>query len=193
MVLARLVTVDETVPRVFSGGSGGSGGGGGGSKGSGGSTGITSGGVIKAAGPSMPSYVVTGTWMQNAAGQWMFADKERTYAKEWAAVHNPYASTAAGQSAYDWFRFDEAGFLMTGWYQDEEGNRYYLNPVSDGTQGRMLTGWNWIDGQCLYFEEESNGSRGALRRNAVLADGKQTNENGAWIVNGVVQRQEMNR
>ena len=57
----------------------------------------------------------------------------------------------------------------------------------------MLTGWNWIDGQCLYFEEESNGSRGTLRRNAVLADGKQTNENGAWIVNGVVQRQEMNR
>lgn len=52
----------------------------------------------------------------------------------------------------------------------------------------MLTGWNWIDGQCLYFEEESNGSRGALKRNAVLADGKQTNENGAWIVNGVVQR-----
>ena len=57
----------------------------------------------------------------------------------------------------------------------------------------MLTGWNWIDGQFLYFEEESNGSRGTLRRNAVLADGKQTNENGAWIVNGVVQRQEMNR
>ncbi len=106
------VTVDETVPRVSTGGSGG---GGGSSKGSGGggggsSTGITSGGVTRAAGPSMPSYVVTGTWMQNAAGQWMFADKERTYAKEWAAVHNPYASTADGQSAYDWFRFDEKWF-----------------------------------------------------------------------------------
>ena len=83
--------------------------------------------------------------------------------------------------------------LRTGWYQDEAGDRYYLNPASDGTQGRMLTGWNWIDGQCLYFEEESNGSRGALKRNAVLADGKQTNENGAWIVNGVVQRQETER
>ncbi len=58
--------------------------------------------------------------MQNAAGQWMFADKARTYAKEWAAVHNPYASAENGQSAYDWFRFDEAGFLMTGWYQDED-------------------------------------------------------------------------
>lgn len=189
-VRIQFVTVDETVPRVFSGGSGGSGGGGGGSKGSGGSTGITSGGVIKAAGPSMPSYVVTGTWMQNAAGQWMFADKERTYAKEWAAVHNPYASTAAGQSAYDWFRFDEAGFLVTGWYQDTDGNQYYLNPSSDGTQGRMLTGWNWVGGQCLYFEEESNGSRGALKKNYTAPDGKQTNEQGAWVVNGVVQRQE---
>ena len=158
--------------------------------GGGSSTGITSGGVTRAAGPSMPSYVVTGTWMQNAAGQWMFADKERTYAKEWAAVHNPYASTADGQSAYDWFRFDENGFLVTGWYQDTDGNRYYLNPSPDGTQGRMLTGWNWIDGQCLYFEEESNGTRGALRCNAVLPDGKQTNEHGAWIVNGIVQRQE---
>ena len=47
----------------------------------------------------MPSYVVTGTWVQNAAGQWMFADQERTYAKEWAAVHNPYASAENGQSA----------------------------------------------------------------------------------------------
>lgn len=102
--------------------------------------------MTKAAGPSLPSYVVTGTWVQNAVGQWMFADQARTYAKEWAAVHNPYASAENGQSAYDWFRFDEAGFLMTGWYQDEEGNRYYLNPASDGTQGRMLTGWNWIDG-----------------------------------------------
>ena len=191
-VKIAFVTVDETVPRVSAGGSGG---GGGSSKGSGGggggsSTGITSGGVTRAAGPSMPSYVVTGTWMQNAAGQWMFADKERTYAKEWAAVHNPYASTADGQSAYDWFRFDENGFLVTGWYQDTDGNRYYLNPFPDGTQGRMLTGWNWIDGQCLYFEEEPNGTRGALRCNAVLPDGKQTNEEGAWILNGVVQRRE---
>lgn len=186
------VTVDETVPRVSAGGSGG---GGGSSKGSGGggggsSTGITSGGVTRAAGPSMPSYVVTGTWMQNAAGQWTFADKERAYAKEWAAVYNPYADKSAGQSAYDWFRFDEKGFLVTGWYQDTDGNRYYLNPSPDGTQGRMLTGWNWIDGQCLYFEEESNGTRGALRCNAVLPDGKQTNEEGAWILNGVVQRRE---
>ena len=54
----------------------------------------------------------------------------------------------------------------------------------------MLTGWNWIDGQCLYFEEESNGTRGALRCNTVLPVGKQTNEEGAWILNGVVQRRE---
>lgn len=105
-------------------------------------------------------------------------------------MHNPYANTAVGQSVYDWFRFDEAGFLMTGWYQDTDGNMYYLNPSSDGTQGRMLTGWNWIDGQCLYFEEASNGIRGALRKNYTTADGKQTNEHGAWVVNGVPKRQE---
>ena len=79
---------------------------------------------------------------------------------------------------------------MTGWYQDADGNQYYLNPSSDGTQGRMLTGWNWVGGQCLYFEEESNGIRGALKKNYTASDGKQTNEQGAWVVNGVVQRQE---
>jgi glucan-binding YG repeat protein len=99
--------------------------------------------------------------------------RTRTYANEWAAVHNPYADTAAGQQPYDWFRFDASGFLVTGWYQDTDGNFYYLSPVSDGTMGRMVTGWNEIDGQQFYFEEESNGIRGALKRD-VSAAGRET-------------------
>ncbi len=177
-VRVSFVTVDETVPRVSTGSSGGAGGsggsggsGGGGTSGS--SAGITAIGATRASGPSLPSYVVTGTWVQNAAGQWMFADQERTYANEWAAVHNPYADTAAGQQPYDWFRFDASGFLVTGWYQDTDGNFYYLSPVSDGTMGRMVTGWNEIDGQQFYFEEESNGIRGALKRD-VSAAGRET-------------------
>lgn len=53
--------------------------------------------------------------------------------------------------------------MVTGWFTDKDGNRYYLSPVSDGTQGRMVTGWQTIDGRSYYFQEESNGTRGALR------------------------------
>lgn len=70
----------------------------------------------------------------------MFCDDTRTYASKWAAIYNPYADKTKGQQEYDWFRFDESGYMVTGWFTDVDGNRYYLNPVSDGTQGRMVTG-----------------------------------------------------
>ena len=43
---------------------------------------------------------------------------------------------------------------MTGWYTDGNGDTYYLNPVSDNTLGRMVTGWYLIDGVYYYFNEE---------------------------------------
>ncbi|MEY8338400.1 hypothetical protein AALB16_10320 [Lachnospiraceae bacterium 62-35] len=52
-----------------------------------------------------------------------------------------------------------------------------------------LAGWEWIDnnrdGQagCYYFKED-----GTLLRNAVTPDGYRVNENGLWVVNGVVQK-----
>lgn len=205
-VTVRFVTVDETVFRPgmhggsgsSTGGSGGgsggsgssSGGFGGSSGGSGGGPGSKSGVVVAAgamAGGEIPPYVVTGTWTRDASGRWKFADGTRSYANEWAAVHNPYASPAAGQSTFDWFRFDAEGFLMTGWYTDTDGNVYYLHPVSDGTLGRMYTGWNWIDGKCCYFQEESDGTRGSLKRNMTAPDGSRTNQDGVWVVDGVVQ------
>ena len=127
------------------------------------SSGTTVSGTKNATSSVLPSYVVTGKWIQNAAGKWLFTDQKRTYVNEWAAVHNPYADTSKGQSAFDWFRFDKDGFMVTGWFTDKDGNRYYLSPVSDGTQGRMVTGWQTIDGRSYYFQEESNGTRGALR------------------------------
>lgn len=155
LVTVHFVTEDETTLRA----SGGSGGGGSSSGGS--SKGVTMTGATTAAGMALPGHVVTGTWLQNAAGRWMFTDGSRTYANEWAAVHNPYANTAAGQKIFDWFRFDADGF--------------------------MVTGWCWIDGKCYYFNEQSDGTRGALLCNTVTADGSRTNQEGAWVVDGVVQ------
>ncbi len=170
--------------------SGGSSGGGGGGGGGGSSKGVTTTGATIANDPALPEYAVTGTWMQNAAGRWMFTDGKRTYANEWAAIHNPYANVAAGQSAFDWFRFDAEGFMVTGWYTDTDGRRYYLHETSDGTLGRMVTGWNWIGGNCYYFQEISDGTLGALKRNFTAPDGKQTNQDGIWVMDGIVQTQK---
>ena len=132
-----------------------------------------------------------GNWKQEG-DKWSFKDSSgKEYKNTWAAVVNPYANTAAGQSAFDWFRFDAAGQMMTGWVTDPDGNIYYLNPISDNTKGRMQTGWLWIPDangvkRCYYFNTVSDGYRGKLLRNTVI-DGSTVNADGAWTVNGVVQ------
>lgn len=44
-----------------------------------------------------------------------------------------------------WYRFNEAGYMVAGWYLDIDGNWYFLHNVSDGTQGHMYTGWHQIE------------------------------------------------
>lgn len=175
-VTLRFVTADETVYRNGSGGSGGSSGGSGGSGGGGGSKGVTPAGNKTSSTP--PLGAIVGIWVQTADGKWTFADGGRTYNNEWTYVHNPYAGI--GQEQADWFRFSETGHMVTGWYQDGDGNSYYLNPASDGTLGRMVTGWQMIDGKWYYFNEISDGKRGALLKNTMTPDGYIVDENGVW-------------
>jgi len=170
------------VNKTTSGGSSGGGGGGGGS------TGVTTSGS-KTQSTVLPSYVVSGQWTQAANGKWLFT-AGRTYANEWAAVSNPYADASIGQSDFDWFRFDEDGFMVTGWYIDQAGDTYFLHDVSDNTLGRMYTGWHWIkgaDGQerCYYFNPNSDGFRGRVLKNTTTPDGYAVDANGAWTINGV--------
>ena len=140
----------------------------------------------------IPEYVVAGNWWKNADGTWQFEAGGRSYASEWAAVHNPYADPAKGQSTFDWFRFDADGRMVNGWYTDVDGNTYYLWKEIDGTQGRMLTGWNWLPGSdgvfhCYYFQEKSDGMRGRLYRNTHTPDENLVNADGAWVLDGIVQ------
>lgn len=37
-----------------------------------------------------------------------------------------------------------------------------MNPISDGTQGKMITGWKMIDGKWYYFKEIDDGTMGAM-------------------------------
>lgn len=62
---------------------------------------------------------------------------------------------------------DAAGW----WYQNDDGS--YIN-----------NGWNWVDGKCYYFMPN-----GYCLTGTQTPDGYTVDENGAWVVNGVVQTQ----
>ncbi|MDR2022093.1 MAG: hypothetical protein LBQ71_02300 [Hungatella sp.] len=180
-----LVTLNfKVLDQTTSGGSSGGGGGGGSSRGGGRSVGVTATGNTQ--GPAAPAGAVTGTWMQTANGKWIFASN-RTYTDEWAYISNPYAT--GEQEKASWFRFDKDGFMVTGWQTDPDGNIYYLKSATDGTQGQMLTGWQYIPGDAgqitegvwYFFNTTSDGARGKLLISTVTPDGYSVNERGQWI------------
>lgn len=85
-------------------------------------------------------------------------------------------------SASDWYFLDrQTGFMRTGWFRDEGGQRFFLNPVSDGRKGRMLSGWQWIEGRCYYFDESPGESQGRLFISCVTPDGYSVDGEGRWV------------
>ena len=63
-----------------------------------------------------------------------------------------------------WYHFGADGYMDTGWFKDADGNWYYLNQASDGTQGTMKTGWlKDTDGNWYYLNPVSDGMRGAMK------------------------------
>ena len=63
-----------------------------------------------------------------------------------------------------WYHFGADGYMDTGWFKDADGNWYYLNQASDGTQGTMKTGWfKDTDGNWYYLNPVSDGTRGAMK------------------------------
>ena len=107
---------------------------------------------------------ITGTWKQDENGSWKFYVEDLMYCNTWAYIFNPYA--AGDQNQADWFYFDANGQMVTGWHwipgADGYERCYYLNPVSDGTQGRMY-------------------------QNETTPDGYQAGPSGAWVIDGVEQ------
>lgn len=80
-------------------------------------------------------------WKQDQIG-WWYQKEDGSYQKSgWFLDKN------------NWYYFDASGYMQTGWVQ-ENGNWYYLNPVSDGTKGKMQTGWV-KDGTSWYFTDEN--------------------------------------
>lgn len=116
---------------------------------------------------SSSSPVTTAGWRSNSTG-WWYQNADGSYpANQWLYVDN------------NWFHFDGNGYMQTGWLLDNN-QYYYLNPVSDGTLGRMITGWYWIGGKCYYFNPGPTGTQGAMAANTYI-DGYYVDASGAWV------------
>lgn len=116
----------------------------------------------------------TATWIMDETG-WWYRNADGTYpVNKWEYL------TYNGKS--DWYCFDENGYMKAGWYTDVDGKIYYLNPVSDGFKGAMVTGWAFIDGYWYYFNPVSDGYQGSMYVNTTNPDNFNVNEFGQWIV-----------
>ena len=81
----------------------------------------------------------------------------------------------------DWYYLNQAdGTMKTGWLQHTDGNWYFFNTLSDGSKGKMLTGWQWIDGYCYYFSTAKDVTEGKMLANTKTPDGFLVNADGRW-------------
>lgn len=153
----------------------------------------------------MKDYVIgtNGTWdlLDPKKYDWAFVLNGGERLKNmWASLSYQYEGT----NRTGWYRFSEAGLVLSGWYQDEKGNWYYLNPSHDGWYGEMQTGWhyeegegNWyyldpvtgamatgwreIGGKWYYFNETAQKPYGAMYAGTETPDGYQVGQDGSWL------------
>ena len=114
-----------------------------------------------------------GTWVKDAAGWWYKYPNHTWPANCWIQLE--------WNGTSQWYRFNEAGYMVAGWYLDTDGNWYFLHNVSDGAQGHMYTGWHQIEGKWYYFRENAGGRAGSLVVNGTTPDGYTVDANGVWV------------
>ncbi len=164
---------DETTGGNHTGGNGSGSAGGSGSGGSGLSFGGGVKGSRRGSGKNAVSAeFMSGTWMLDSVGWWYRYENGTWPAGQWLYL--------SWQNRSDWYYFNDAGYMVTGWYHDTAaGCWYYLHPKADGTRGHMYTGWHLIDGKYYYFN-----SSGRLLVNCVTPDGYRVNTLGEWETSG---------
>ena len=131
-----------------------------------------------------------GSWTLSEDGYWYCSVNGLACQNAWAFLYNPYGNNGAGSTG--WYRFDSEGRMLTGWFLDADGRWYYLNPVSNGELGTMITGWQWIANEegtefCYYFFPQPGGPMGAMAVQTTTPDGFEVNEQGRWCVNRTEQ------
>lgn len=98
----------------------------------------------------------------------------------WKYYKDDKALKAWQQINNNWYFFNEDGSLKTGWYLDSNNNRYFLDSSKNADRGVLLSGWQWIDGYCYYFERTDKASFGRMYVNTVV-DGYKLGATGRWI------------
>ncbi len=94
---------------------------------------------------------VTGTWSQDAAGNWSFRSQEGAAKDGWY-----YLNTGNHSAEYNWFCFDANGVMRTGWVPDKNDPSvwYYTGESKDGSEGGLVKGWitDPQDGKKYYLD-----------------------------------------
>ena len=108
---------------------------------------------------------------------WQYIDGDWYYFNE--KHDGTWGRMVTGNWARDakyWYFLGEDGKMLSGLKEINLGRSddglYYFNTAHDGTYGRMMTGWQTINGNLYYFETRHNGTYGAAFRNSI------------WTING---------
>ena len=104
--------------------------------------GKTSGGSSSSSSGGSNNYSSTGSWLRDNVGVW-YCNANRSYTtNNWQQI-----------DGY-WYFFNESGYVKTGWLKSPFSDKwYYLNPVDNGTLGRMLTS-QWVDNGKFYVNAD---------------------------------------
>ena len=125
--------------------------------------------------PTFQAYAVTTRQNTNGnfveeEGNWRFKTPEGSKIEGWVVSNN------------EWFYLDPTtGNLRSGWLRLSDGQTYFLYTIHDGNFGKVVNGWNWIDGYCYYFETADNGQNGILKTKGRTADGYLVDAAGRWV------------
>jgi len=99
-------------------------------------------------------------WVKDATG-WRYQNADFTYA------NSSWKQDKSGQ----WYHFNAAGYMQTGWILDN-GKWYYMNHVPGSLEGAMKTGWIWVNGKWYYMNPVSDGTKGAMQTGWVKVENK---------------------
>ena len=128
----------------------------------------------------------SGSW-----GDWVQSDEE--YFKGSGGSSDPVSPSYPISTVNGW------SAVPGGWSYYRNGNPVKNDWVLDGQfwywfdgNGKMLTGWQWINRKCYYLNPNSAPNAagfpyGACWMNGTTPDGYTVNASGAWTVNGVEQ------
>lgn len=156
--------------------------------------------LAAAGGPGMAGTGYTqGTWQREDAG-WKHYDQAGAASTGW--IHKEsgwyYLEPSTGVLKTGWLQDTDGrwyyletaadaaaggveGRLKAGWLRGADGSWYFMNTAHDGAFGAMVTGWNWIDGACYYFEPLAGANQGKMYAGRTAPDGSLLNADGQWV------------